>query len=262
MTRHDTMMETLNAYVDGELSGAQAASLVHLLAHDPQLAEQVAALTRLKAAVQDSMADVPRIAPDMDAIYRAHPKRRRRGWFGRLGARPRQDPRSTAAMAAALAVVSLIGAWLLLAHGPRSPIIAEAIAQHQNWAREKIAPAAAAAAKLAAFDPLAHDFYVPDLSASKLTITAINPFAQGGLHVGYTGTRNCHLSLFIEPGTALKSARFTEAMVGRARASAVASSTSSRGQACSEPRYHPPSHAWPLPPRQIRRTSSRASTRR
>ena len=47
--------QTLNAYVDGELSAAESAEVARALADDPALVDQVASLMRLKAAVQDSI---------------------------------------------------------------------------------------------------------------------------------------------------------------------------------------------------------------
>ena len=48
--------ETLNAYMDGELSTAEAAKVARAVAERPLLADQIAYLSRLKATVRSSMA--------------------------------------------------------------------------------------------------------------------------------------------------------------------------------------------------------------
>ncbi|MCH6588383.1 MAG: zf-HC2 domain-containing protein, partial [Proteobacteria bacterium] len=53
MTTRQPDWQTLSAYVDGELSAAEAAEVARALADDRTLAGRVASLTRLKATVQD-----------------------------------------------------------------------------------------------------------------------------------------------------------------------------------------------------------------
>jgi anti-sigma factor RsiW len=84
-----TGWQTLNAYVDGELSAAESAEVARALAEDPALVDQVASLTRLKAAVQDGI----------EEVNLALPRVQRRTW------RP-------TALAASLAAVRAVG-WML-----------------------------------------------------------------------------------------------------------------------------------------------------
>ena len=180
----------LNAYVDGELSPTEAAEVAKAVAEDRTLAAAAATLTRLKAAVQDSY-PVPEIAvPEPPA---------------------RRAPR--VALAACMVVLLALGvAALWIPFGKDAappPWLDTAWTAHTIWAEEHTAQSAAgepgAGQVLAAFSRLGPKAYLPDLTAAKLTLSRLAPALLAGpdleaMHLGYTGTRGCRVSLFILAG--------------------------------------------------------------
>lgn len=168
--------ETLNAYVDGELSSSEAAEVARAAARDPAVAARIATLRELKAAVTD-------IAPERELII---PRSASRAWG--LGH----------AIAACLIFLAS-GIALHLATLPASPArhwAATLNAHHHAWTfssdrQAVIQPADAPSAIL----PL-------DLSSSRLAYVGQERIAVVGrkaLRLGYEGTRGCHLSLFVLP---------------------------------------------------------------
>lgn len=182
--------EDLNAYVDGELSNERAAELAAALGRDPELAEQVAALHRLKSAAQGLVEEAPVALPK--------PKAAAPVWL-----------RSGVALAASLALVALFGAlWMSFAPAPpRHVVWAE-----QAWAAHGMLPQGAAAeaqdqtaALRLAQQQLGPAAFVPDLLSAGLTLDGVHegPKIDGtiSLHLAYRGLRGCQLSLFILPGS-------------------------------------------------------------
>jgi anti-sigma factor RsiW len=189
MTTRRPDWQTLNAYVDGELSAAEAAEVARALADDRALAEQVASLSRLKASVQDLG----------EGIEIALPGPRRRAW------RP-------AALAASLVVALAIGLAAALVPWPGSDLpawLAQARALHEAWNMAEDQAAAAPAAGgvvLVALSQLGPEgylkAYLPDLSSARLRLSHLEivalPGARGeALHAGYRGTRGCKVSLLM-----------------------------------------------------------------
>ncbi len=205
--------QTVHAYVDGELSAHEAAALLRRMAGDPDLAEQVATLTRLKSELRDLPLPPGLRAPDLAALEArlldGRPGRRPGRW---PGGRPATESvpgiawwGRLAGMAAAVAVV-LAGMWLL---GPRagspgglvrSDMVTAAVARHLEWLK---GPAARGGNErdvtLTAFARRHGQVYVPDLGASGLHIVRTAPFADRGVQLGYVGVHDCRLSLFILP---------------------------------------------------------------
>ncbi len=191
--------QTLNAYVDGELSTAEAAEVARALADDRTLAGRVASLTRLKATVQD-MGEAAEITL---------PTTRRRHW------RP-------AALAASLALGLAIGvaaSFVPWQGSDRPAWVVPARASHEAWNMDEDRPGAvpvAGGVVLAALGQLGPDgylkAYLPDLSAARLTLTRLETVSlldgRGeALHAGYRGTRGCKVSLLIlADGAALPAA--------------------------------------------------------
>lgn len=185
MTAQQPAWETLNAYVDGELPAAEAAAVARALAEDRGLASQVATLSKLKAAVEDSVETAEISLP---------------------GSKP--NPWRPLALAASLALAFVTGAWLIEAswQGPSQPAwLAEARAAHTAWtAAEDSRDEADSGVVLAAMHGAGPGAYLPDLSAAKLRLSRIETLRFAGrdrpaLHVGYRGTRGCQVSLFIVP---------------------------------------------------------------
>jgi anti-sigma factor RsiW len=202
--------ETLNAYVDGELSAAEAAAVARALADNRQIAEQVAALTRLKAAVLEGM--------EPAGVTLPAPKPRR--W----------RPLALAASLAAAMVLGTIGVdrW----QSPAAPAwMAGAWEVHRAWAA---APGPSASPDsgvvLAAFARLGPKAYFPDLAAAKLTLDRIVPLRLRGLagealHVGYRGTRGCRISLLVLSGAAALPVEMSMTETGGAQSYAWRSGT-------------------------------------
>ena len=113
MTKKYPDWEELNAYVDGEIDAHDSARVARSVATDPALAEQVAILTRLKAAVTESLEPV-----DLPPVK---PKRHLR-WYG------------AAAAAVVLMVAAGVGAYV--ATSPRqgdAGLLQRAAAAHRTW---------------------------------------------------------------------------------------------------------------------------------
>lgn len=179
--------ETLNAYVDGELSASEAARVADAVAQDPELARQVSLLTSLKASVAGS---VPRF--DLLPIDNPSPRR------------PRRLIYATAATVLALGV--LVGVMIANSGlmSPRSGIgLAESV--HTEWLHTLERKQGSEAAHLlkSNLDTLRLDAYVPDLTQVQLAfdgVRAVRARGGDGLHVGYLGPHGCQVSLVIFPG--------------------------------------------------------------
>jgi len=212
--------ETLHAYVDGELSAHEAATLLRRMAGDPDLAERVATLTRLKSELRDLPLPPGLKAPDLDALEahaRHEPAPRAARGISRWG--------WLAGMAAAIAVVAVLaGMWV---SGPRaggsdglsrSGVVAAAVARHLEWLK---GPADSGGngpeVTLTAFARRHGRVYVPDLGASGLHVVRTAPFAERGVQVGYVGVHDCRLSLFILPDAGALAAPLREMKRGAAR---------------------------------------------
>ncbi|MAN80004.1 MAG: hypothetical protein CMM77_12385 [Rhodospirillaceae bacterium] len=173
--------DLLNAYVDGELDAAEAAEVARAVADDPALAHEVAALSRLRLVVTQSME-----TPD---IALPQPRRRRR---------------TLPAAAAAAAFLLFLGGAALLSGmdtaGTQAAWLADAWRAHRAWPAEQ--------ERTRPFVPARHagalaEAYVPDLSASRLTLihSEVRPLGDGAqaLLTGYRGSRGCKVSLLVFP---------------------------------------------------------------
>lgn len=181
MTDGEFDFETLNAFVDNELDADQRAEVLARAARDPALARELAALSRLKATLAQSI-DTPEL--DMPATAAA-PRRWRR-----------------VAMAASVALIVAAGAVFGVARwaGETAFDPAWALSTHASWAARQGSPGGSGRA-LAAAATLG--LYVPDLSAAKLSIAHVGhaegPAGGRATVVGYVGTRGCKVSLIVFP---------------------------------------------------------------
>lgn len=182
--------DMLNAYVDGELDAASAAQVAAAVAGDPDLAAQVATLTRLKASTANAM---PADMSDMSPPAMPQPRYRRR-------------PLASLALAAAslllalgLGAATLISVWPARDNTPTALLAAAGL--HRAWINDP----SGAVGPSPATTPLALT-EIPDLSAAGLTLSHVVPAAVpgerrmgqgGGILVGFRGPRGCRVSLWI-----------------------------------------------------------------
>ena len=182
-------IEMLNAYVDGELDARAAADVARAVASDPAVAAQVAMLSKLRAALRDSVE-----TPDL-----AVPP-----------ARGKSVPARKWLMAACFALIFVgMGAALERAFQapPAEAWLTPVLRLHAEWTP----PAGGTAPALieAAFA----DAYIPDLTSAKLTLAhrGERALAGGGtaLVLGYTGTRGCRVTMIAAPALASFDDRLT-----------------------------------------------------
>lgn len=209
ITKEHISDQQVNAYVDGELSAHAAAALVRQMARDPEMAERVATLTRLKSEMRDLPLPPGLSAPDLSALLEADKPattRRRDGptrpwWHIRWG----KISGIVTVMVMVLAV-ALTGLWAYglrsgnIANPARENLVEAAVAHHLEWMQ---GPAAIGQSgpelTLATFARTHQRVYLPDLGASGLQIIRSAAFAKDGVQVGYVGVHDCRLSLFILP---------------------------------------------------------------
>lgn len=174
----------LNAYVDGELSPADAAVIAEAIARDRALAEQAALLTSLKAAV----GKCPEVVDAKRGLARHHRGRRRIAW--------------AAALLIGASLVSLFA--MVDFKGSAGPSLLAARAVHERWVKAGPGiPSPSAGESLnASLKELGLAAYVPDLSAAKLSFAHLRRVPMGkseGLHIGYLGSHGCMVSLVVAP---------------------------------------------------------------
>jgi anti-sigma factor RsiW len=181
MSDRQITFEMLNAYVDGELDTAAAAEVARAVAEDLALAREVAALSSLRSAVADSV-DAPPLS-----VPASSPTAGRR-----------------TAIAAGIAILVFIAGSLLVSSLDRNvsaDLIARAWHTHRGWSIESVTAQSRATLLLAQYTEAVPGAYVPDLSASRLSLvhTAVLSFAQQRqvLLAGYRGTRGCKISLLV-----------------------------------------------------------------
>lgn len=179
MTLTNISMEALNAYVDGELSRADAASVARAAARKPAIAARIATLREMKAAVSD-------VAPERELAFPSlSPRRRVRAGYA-----------AVACVAALLVAASVYLGWPA---GPSGAAWAQLLhTRHQAWSftSGKTAAVILPAGGRSGLLPL-------DLAAARLTYVGHEPIALAGrrsVRTGYEGTRGCRVSLFVLPG--------------------------------------------------------------
>ncbi len=182
--------EDLNAYVDGELSPPDRAEVAAALAARPALAQNVAVLTKLKAAAGEETETAARddLLPPRQPAWRGQPwSRIAAGLVVALG------------IAAAAALIPWRAedgdAWL-----------AAPLAAHEAWVASgnAVLSEGGAGALLVGLATLGGGAEIPDLSAAKLVITGARfvpdtDEQSPAVHVAYSGTRGCRVTLWITP---------------------------------------------------------------
>jgi hypothetical protein len=174
----------LNAYIDGELSHAEAADVMTAAAEDPAVARELSALMRTKAALAGTA-----VAPPL--ALKPPPRSRR--------------IRYAAAAAAALAIA--VSAFYSVTPTGSDPTIDApwTATAHRGWTGAE-PPAALRPATAGGFVSFGRSAaYIPDLAAARLSVAHIGevPLVSGrsALIVGYRGTRGCALTVAIVEAT-------------------------------------------------------------
>lgn len=183
MSDRQITFEMLNAYVDGELDAAAAAEVARAVAKAPALALEVAALSHLRSAVADSVEVPPLSVPE-----------------------PPSTKSRRAAIAASIAFAVFIAGSVLVSNLERNDDagwLARAWQIHHGWSREGETAQNRAALLLAQYAEAVPGAYMPDLSASRLSLVhaAVFSFTEKRrvLLIGYRGTRGCKISLLVFP---------------------------------------------------------------
>ena len=181
--------DLLNAYVDGELSSREAASLARHAAQDTAIAARIAMLYQLKAGVAAlaggaALAEPPEVA---------QPPRTPRVPLRRAGL-------VLAGMAAAL-VLLLGSGWYATRSGPAPQDAASLVsgpgdpfvAGHDRWSQ---------ALDRSADMPLAPEWLADVMQATGLRLVHAAPAETGAgpvMHYAFVGSNDCRLSLFEQP---------------------------------------------------------------
>lgn len=178
-------LETLNAYVDGELSARDNAEVANAVSLDRELARQVATLSSLKATTASAGCSLEEPI-DLDVSDNE------KTWL----------PWAAAfliliASGAGLATFILSNSALLPAQGLQ---LAEEI--HKDWLRENSAAVDRPPQQITVHDPgqLLIDAYVPDLTEVNLAFSGVRRISSGefkGMHIGYQGPHGCKVSLVV-----------------------------------------------------------------
>lgn len=184
MQRSRPSFEELNAYVDNELPADRAADVAHFIAEDATIARNVAALARLRSTIPETV-DVPALdLPSMKKKHFLHA-----GWL-------------VAASVGFLMLMSGVTFFLMHEQTARSNWLETAMSAHNSWhlpdgdGRES---SSTFIREIADQDENLNGAYIPDLSASKLSIvfvdTSPSSLASPAIVVGYAGTRGCKVTL-------------------------------------------------------------------
>jgi anti-sigma factor RsiW len=181
MTDTDRDLETLNAYVDGELSPDAHRLMSDRLAADPGLARRAESLARLKSRVHALGAET--------AVVQLPP------------AGARISPVRMAVAAAAFCLI-FAGGWLgatafsdFRTRAAAAPEIAQALALHDHW------PAVVMNSSLPA--TRIDDFQAPELTRADLVLVSLRSdvdiAGMRAVQASYQGPHGCRLSLFRIP---------------------------------------------------------------
>ena len=186
-------LDTLNAYVDGELSKDDAADVARAVACDPTVARKVATLANLRSTLSDAL-DVPELT--IDELVSGGSKD--------VSAQSGKPGHATwVAVAACLAGLAITGIFLHKDGNMRPDLYVwttPVLEAHELW---QVPDTDGDMALLQPVSFLSKELvklvYVPDLTSARLRLTYVNPdYHIDGTDyfvAGYTGTRGCKITL-------------------------------------------------------------------
>lgn len=195
MTRSLPSWEEINAYVDDELSPVEKARVAAAIALHPELAEQVAVLSSIKAELQGEFTSE---ALRQEALPSGQGDTKASGIKDGRRSNVRRWALAAASLLIALTCVLALG-WKQ--EDPMAELFASAAERHAALSR---APGGdlGGARSLVRFDRGVA--VIPDLEAGRLTLNAladfVTPSGAIGMAAHYRGTRGCKLTLFLMPG--------------------------------------------------------------
>lgn len=185
MTQHNFDWTQINAYVDGELPASQAAVIADAASEDPELAQQIAALTHMKYAVTAEFRGQKRSASAVPVN-----RRRKHLWTG-----------LAATFLAAVFMAAIGFAFTMQEHATSESWFAAASRTHAALSDGQPAKSVDSDILLAALPRLGSAAFVPDLSAARLRaggVAELDHFAGGrAVAIGYYGTRGCRLTVLM-----------------------------------------------------------------
>ena len=178
-------LETLNAYVDGELSAKDNANVANAIALDPELARQLATLSTLKATLGAANCS-------LDELYDIDLPSTEKTWLPWV-----------AASVVAVALGAIL-AWLIIGNNLLLPIDGIELAEktHSEWLEDSTSTTSNNLQQITLrdLDYLHINAYVPDLSGVNLAFSGIRKISSGksrGMHIGYQGPSGCMVSLIV-----------------------------------------------------------------
>ncbi len=178
-------LETLNAYVDRELSANENAEVANAIALDPELARQFATLSTLKATLAAANCS-------HDELYDIDLSRKDKTWLPWI-----------AASVITIALGAIIG-WLISVNNLLLPIDGIQLAEkvHTEWLEKNLSAGGHNLQQVSAedLDSLRMLAYVPDLSGVNLAFSGVRKISTGktnGMHIGYLGPSGCMVSLIV-----------------------------------------------------------------
>lgn len=178
MSRPPLSFDELSAYVDGELDAAASARIAALAAQDPEIANAIARLHAVRAAIADDLPDIVQIGP---AVPRA--TRRLTTWL------------LPAALAASILALVVLGIGQFSA-GDGKPAgtsrdVAAMVELHDRWLETSVPSAALRVASNGPVDRL--------LSVAGLRLVLRDSVAiddRDAFYSRFVGERGCRLSFF------------------------------------------------------------------
>ncbi len=186
MTKYRPSWETLNAFVDGELSTSEESRIKQAIEHDSDVAKDVAELRQAKLAVSSTYNSLT-----MNTITLS---------------KPSSSPRRSSIFfyISAMAACLLMGVLLWQQAGNKHlPIfVKEAYATHLNWLNMPKSNLPINTYDVVKTGSISNGMFIPDLSDISLQLEHFESVMineQAGIHLGYLGSKGCVVSLVSWP---------------------------------------------------------------